>query len=532
MQINIRTSEKNQEVVRKLTQKLPQGAKENVIARIALGYSLQTGKKFSVNDFSIYDSKGKEYKDHILFDEKYRDFYIALISQYYGIYKTDDNIPKYIKLHIDHGLEAMYRIFQSNLNYTFIDFLSEYIERGTLMLNDLNVSLDPVKNTHQTIDKSYYSNPVKIEVGKSLEENVPIYLSLNDTELYNNCHIAIAGNSGTGKTQFALEFLTQLHEQSNGHVNFIYLDFKGLKQEDVSKAKPFFEKTKTDFIDVPQDPFPVNPLTFIDNVNEVNKNMGIDKFVDIVCKYSNLGVKQKGKLREAVVEAFLEQRGGLYPTLKLINTKLQELTGDKKDSLTEIMDDLGGRYEIFLDDPKNQSNFLNKNVYLSLSGDLPMSVRFTSLFLIINYIYNVFMNMDNTPVEDHTKALRYVILIDEAHVLFKEKKYQDILEKLLREIRSKGVSIILLSQGIGEYNQPDFDFSSMCEIAFLLDIKDKNLKSIEKFLGISGNITNKVARSMEKIEKGQALSNIKEFEKGQLFTLKQYKDRENGLRKL
>lgn len=40
MQINIRTSEKNQEVVRKLTQKLPQGAKENVIARIALGYSL------------------------------------------------------------------------------------------------------------------------------------------------------------------------------------------------------------------------------------------------------------------------------------------------------------------------------------------------------------------------------------------------------------------------------------------------------------------------------------------------------------
>ena len=37
---------------------------------------------------------------------------------------------------------------------------------------------------------------------------------------------------------------------------------------------------------------------------------------------------------------------------------------------------------------------------------------------------------------------------------------------------------------------------------------------------------------MEKIEKGQALSNIKEFEKGQLFTLKQYKERENGLRKL
>ena len=90
MQINIRTSEANQEIVRKLTSKLPIGTKENVIARIALGYSLQNGKRFNAVEFNIYDSKGKEYKDHILFDAKYRDFYIALICQNYGIYKTSN----------------------------------------------------------------------------------------------------------------------------------------------------------------------------------------------------------------------------------------------------------------------------------------------------------------------------------------------------------------------------------------------------------------------------------------------------------
>ena len=37
MQINIRTSEANQEIVRKLTSKLPIGTKENVIARIGFG---------------------------------------------------------------------------------------------------------------------------------------------------------------------------------------------------------------------------------------------------------------------------------------------------------------------------------------------------------------------------------------------------------------------------------------------------------------------------------------------------------------
>ncbi len=32
-------------------------------------------------------------------------------------------------------------------------------------------------------------------------------LGFNDTSLYNNSHIAVAGSSGTGKTQFALELL-------------------------------------------------------------------------------------------------------------------------------------------------------------------------------------------------------------------------------------------------------------------------------------------------------------------------------------
>ncbi len=524
MQINIKTSEKSQEIIRRLTPKLGDRTPENVIARIALAYSLQKGIKFNVNqDFSSTDSKGKEYKDHILFDSQFRDFYIALICQHYEIYKTDENIPKYVKLHVDNGLELLDKIFDTS-EYTFFDFLNEHIEKGTQHLIDVAVSAEHVRNNNQNVEKSYFSNIIKLEVGKTIDTNDSVYLSINDSTKYNNCHIAVAGNSGTGKTQFALDFISQIYEKSNGHVNFIYLDFKGLKQDDIKDYENFFYDTKTDFIDVPKTQFPVNPLTFIDNINESNKQMGIDKFVDIVCKYSNLGIKQRGKLREATSEAFIDQRSGTYPTISQINEKLQEIY-DKQDTLTEIMNDLS-RYKIFLEDPKNESNFFNKNLYLSLSGDLPTSVRFTSLFLIINYIYNTFMNMDNSPTENNIKSLRYVIIIDEAHVLFKEKKYEEILEKMLREIRSKGVSIVLLSQGIEEYNQKGFDFSSMCEIAFLLDIKDKNnTKAMEKFLGLSGRETNTIAQNMSKIQKGQTISNIKEFDKAKLFKVNQYWER-------
>ncbi len=524
MQINIKTSEKSQEIIRRLTPKLGDRTPENVIARIALAYSLQKGVKFNLQQaLGSTDSKGKEYKDYMLFDSKFRDFHIALICQHYDIYRTDENIPKYIKLHIDNGLELLDKIFDTS-EYTFFDFLNEHIEKGTQHLSDVAISADHVKNNQQNVDKNYFSNLIRLEVGKTIDTNESIYLSINDSRKYNNCHIAVAGNSGTGKTQFALDFISQIYEQSNGHVNFIYLDFKGLKQNDVDDYKKFFNDTKTDFIDVPKIQFPVNPLTFIDNVNEYNKNMGIDKFVDIVCKYSNLGTKQRGKLREATSDAFIEQIGGTYPTISQINDRLQEIY-DKQDTLTEIMNDLS-RYKIFLDDPKNESNFFNKNLYLSLSGDLPKSVRFTSLFFIINYIYNTFMNMGNSPNDNNIKALRYVIMIDEAHTLFKEKKYEEILEKMLREIRSKGVSIVLLSQGIEEYNQKGFDFSSMCEIAFLLDINDKNnTKAMEKFLGLSGRDTNTIVQSMSKIQKGQAISNIKEFDRAKLFRVNQYWER-------
>jgi DNA sulfur modification protein DndE len=521
MQINIRTSETNQDIVRQLTAKLPVGTKENVIARIALGYSLQNGKKFSTSEFNIYDSKGKEYKDHILFDEKYRDFYIALICQHYGIYKTDDNIPRYIKLHIDHGLILMDNLFRNNNNYTFLDFLTEHLDKGISMLDTVKVNLDAVKNNNQNIEKSYFSEPIKLLIGNKLNSEEEIILNFNDTTSYNNNHIAVAGSSGTGKTQFALQLLRAISEKSNYHVNFIYLDFKGLKDDDLIEMQPFFEKTTAKFIDAPKVPFPVNPLSFIDSINDVNKQMGIDKFVDIICKYSNIGIKQRGKLRTATNEAFIAKRPGEYPSFAEINEQLLEIVGDKRDTLTEIIDELS-RYNIFRED-KKAGSFLSQNIYLSLSGDLSNSVRFTALFLIVNYIYNVFMNMESTPTDNGCRAMRYVLLIDEAHVIFKEKKYQDILEKILREVRSKGVSVALLSQGIEEFNQPAFDFSSMCEMSFLLDVKDKaNTKAISKFLGFSDKDGTKAYRSLEKIKKGQAISNIKEFPKGELFEIKQF----------
>jgi DNA sulfur modification protein DndE len=516
MLINVRTSEENKRIVTELSNKLNLGS-ENYIARIALAYSLATRQRYNL-DTDQRDSKGKEYKEDVLFG-KYKDFYVAMICQQYNLYKTDKDIPRYFKIHIDQGLEAIYRLFELNKNYTSIDFLIDNIEKGISALEDIDIGPEPIANYNQRVKKSSYGELIKIQVGKDLNNSEPIFFRPNDLSIHNNAHVAVAGNSGTGKTYFALNFLKQFVESSNGQVNFIYLDFKGLKKEDEEKLRPFFSETKTTLIDAPHAPFPVNPLSFIDNVNEKNKLMGISKFVDIIASYSGIGKNQQQTLKDAAKDVFFEKKHGEYPSMREIYERVLEKEGDKSSTLREILESLSD-YDIFQTEVDTSNNFLNKNYYFSLSGDLNKALRFTSVFLVINYIYNTFMNMENAVVEDGIQSMRYVLLIDEAHVIFKDKKSQDLLEKILREIRSKGVAIVLLSQGIEEFNQPAFDFSSMCETAFLFDIKDKtNLKLMSKFMGIGERDSHLLKSSMEKIKKYQVVSNLREYEIGQLFSV-------------
>lgn len=131
--------------------------------------------------------------------------------------------------------------------------------------------------------------------------------------------------------------------------------------------------------------------------------------------------------------------------------------------------------------------------------------------------------MGGTDVVDGNRSMRYVLMIDEAHDLFREKKSLEILEVLLRKIRSYGVSIVLLSQGISEYNQSNFDFSQECETAFLLPINDlNNTKAINKFLGLTEKDSVRAMRKIEKLKNGLCVSNIKELPKSELFKIVQY----------
>ena len=125
---HIKTSKENKEVVTLLTNKLNLGA-ENVIARIALTYSLSLGEKLNIRD--IQNSSGKEYSSKVLFGEN-KDYYVGMTALHYNLHISDKDLPKYIKMHIDEGLALFNEELKSNSNLDGFEFLVGKIDNNHL----------------------------------------------------------------------------------------------------------------------------------------------------------------------------------------------------------------------------------------------------------------------------------------------------------------------------------------------------------------------------------------------------------------
>jgi DNA sulfur modification protein DndE len=123
---SIKTSKANKEIVSRLTNQLNLGA-ENMIARLALAYSLSKDRRMDLKN--IADAQGKEYSTKVLFGEQ-ADYYIAMVCVHYTIYDHDKDLAKYVKMHIDDGLQLINEEVEKQRNITGYEFLINAVEKG------------------------------------------------------------------------------------------------------------------------------------------------------------------------------------------------------------------------------------------------------------------------------------------------------------------------------------------------------------------------------------------------------------------
>ena len=182
--------------------------------------------------------------------------------------------------------------------------------------------------------------------------------------------------------------------------------------------------------------------------------------------------------------------------------------------MTAIIKDLASGLFI----SEKNSGILDKNIYLNLPPALSDTLRQLCVFLLLRYFNFYFSSTNDAEPSENIIPLRYIIVIDEAHVYLKNKNARKALEDLLRVMRSKGVIVIMLSQGVEDYKTKDFDFASQVKLPICLNVQNKDYKLIKSFLGTPRSEF-KLQTVINKLESSKGIINLND---PQLIEIRQF----------
>ncbi len=521
--IRFRVTKKNEENSKYLTNLY--GFQNNkIVYRIAFCYSLQLNRKFNLSDDFNLPSDGEDLNQTSnIFGGKISNenlvIFRALLDQHYLKNTTDDEFSKLYRLHLDHGLQKWHSDLEekSIISGSHILYLMNIVKNGIDLISDNNPFYS---NNSELKNIKCYENIITLCLGKD-EKNQEVKLNINDLNEFDSCNIAIAGMVGSGKTELVKDILYQIATQTNKELKFIFFDYKG--EGSPERLKTFFEKTGSRMIDLKKTPMELNPLSFV-NLNETRaKDFNIKSFVDFVCTIATqLGAKQKHILQTVINDCFDQQCGlhellpenynSSHPTLANIFETLQSYYVNNEiqpDALYAIISDLATN--IFSSNSNDEyKKIYEQSLYINLPIELSDTLRQLCVFLTLKYLLAEFSSTNDTePTANRIKPLRYVIVVDEAHVYLKNKNASKALEDILRVLRSKGVVIIMLTQGVEDYKTKNFDFSSQIKIPICLNINNKDYKLIESFVGTPRS-KQKLQETISKLEPQKAIINITE----------------------
>ena len=507
--MRIRTSKENDELSYKL-KNLYSFKNEGIIPRIAFSLSLQSGKLFDLEKEILPSSDGRDFRDEkslfgtIIDNTSNFIIFKSALDQHYNKNTFEDEFIKFFKLHLNHGL-AIWNKKIDNGNISkgdHIDILIKVVKNGLA----LRKHITKTSFTNQSTSIKAFDKVLTFKLGKT-EEDESIEIRINDLREFDNRNIAIAGMAGSGKTQLIKDILYQISKNTNHELKFIFFDYKG--EGNPERLEPFLKATECKFVDIVSDGgLNFNPFLSI-SLDDRQRPFSIKAFVDTIATFvPSVGVSQKNILNNIITELF-DNQNDTYPTINELFQDLVEYYAENNrspDSLYAGIQDLSTN--IFNCDPSN-SSILDESLYLNLPTALSDTLRQLIVFLLLRYFNSYFSSTNDCEPKNYIFPLRYIIVIDEAHIYLKNKNTRKALEELLRLLRSKGVIIVMLSQGVEDFKTKDFDFASQVKLPICLNVQNKDYKAISSFVGTPSS-KYKLESEIKKLESGKGLINVKE----------------------
>jgi DNA sulfur modification protein DndE len=400
--------------------------------------------------------------------------------QRHGRQVSDEEFLPLLKAHVDHGFRLI-REDSQHFKSTddWVDYLIELTERG------LDERASAADTSPAAADApAAFDGVLRLAPGTDARTGEDVTVEFNRRT---NNYLAVAGKPGSGKTQFVKDLLAQLRRASDYRLNFIFFDYaKG----DVADDALFVEATRARVLRLPAESIPLNIFGRVNVRDEMQVRQAAQEFADTVREMEkNLGAQQGHLLYEAVVTAFDETRSDSppYPDLYRVRQELDYLyhTNNRKpDTLTEVMRQLTDFRQFA---PVSESGLWptlhDRTVIIDLHELTVLRELTVSLFL--GALHRELMSLPDTPVQNGARAMRTIVVIDEAHHFLRDRKRSRVLERLIREIRSKGASVFLLSQSPDDYDTAEFNFAELLEFLLVLQSNATANKFLQSALGLT-----------------------------------------------
>lgn len=462
-----KTSKKAKEILEQFRRT---GIRPNLWARAALAYSLSLE---AAADDEQYDSEGAEFQEDTFYG-KDKDILLALLRQRVGYNPKSDEIGRLVKLNVERGLRHLENLFL-RLNKRGDEFIFQLLDQCSQELKTES-TIKPSEIDLLYPGGEIYAAPIRL--GRSLKGNNEI-VSFVINASGNAPHIAIMGRNGTGKTRTALSLLSTLKDTYPFHLPYLIFDYaKG----DIADNESFARKVNASVIRLPDDVIPIAPLE-LDTRDPYAVQLAARRFRDTICSVVNLGTIQKERCLNLITQLYDVQFEGTPSLQDLVELAEHEYSYNdwkKEDSLLACLREFAS-FPLFRGGVSKE-DMLFRQTHIIDVHPLPEDLRKLSVFLLLDRLYSQIMKLPDSPLDkDGSRQLRLVIVIDEAHHYLPCR--QPTLEKIIREVRSKGVSVWLLSQSPDDFDQRQYNFAREMGLAIVFSCYLEKPRMLEALLG-------------------------------------------------
>ena len=458
------TSKEAREIMEEFRRKT--SIRPNLWARAALGYSLSLEAE---PESGIYDSDGSEFPENVFFGDD-APVLLALLRQRIGRQIKLNEVGSIIKPFVERGLRIFKKEFDrvnrrgDELILYLVKSCSDIaIEDNKLIVKQAELIKDNLLLT--------------IELGSEIKSRKAIKHYLNEPG--SSPHIAIMGRNGTGKTRTGLSLIEKIYSSTPYPVPFLIFDYaKG----DIAANKEFVEKTKPNIISLPEKPIPLAPLYLL-HKDDTAIHLAARRFRDTIRSVVRLGPIQSNRCLQLITEAYRSLEGET-PNLSYLTQIAEERYEDEgigPDSLLACLREFT-TFPLFRPVEESEEHNFFKSSHIIDIHRLPEDLRKLAVFLVLDRLYSEIMSWQDAPLDkEGNRKISLIIVIDEAHHYLPCK--QTTLENMVREVRSKGVSIMLLSQSPDDFDQGRYNFAREMGLAIIFSCVIEKPKMIESLLG-------------------------------------------------